>query len=58
MGYAFENTPWYLLPRGEQIAIAIMNAQIRDGFLTLQERDALSWALAVPDGAVAVTCPA
>jgi hypothetical protein len=38
MGYAFENTPWHELPSSEQESILIMQAQIRDGSPTLQER--------------------
>jgi hypothetical protein len=45
MGYAFENTPWHLVPWEEQVSIAIMNAQIRDNYPTLDERWAASFAL-------------
>lgn len=38
MGYAFENTPWDLVPDSEKLGFAIMDAQIRDGSLTLAER--------------------
>lgn len=37
MAYAFENTPWHELPLSEQIAIATMQAQIRDNQLTPAE---------------------
>jgi len=37
MAYAFENTPYYLIPTSEQCAIATMQAQIRDNALTLAE---------------------
>ena len=43
MSYAFENTPWYLVPEGERLSIAIMQAQVRDGMLTIDEIAALPY---------------
>lgn len=45
MGYAFENTPWHLVPDSEKLAFAVMDAQIRDSSLNPQERWAKEQAL-------------
>jgi sulfur relay (sulfurtransferase) DsrC/TusE family protein len=44
MGYAFENTPYYLLPDSERLAIWIMQAAIRDNALTPEEWMVCAWA--------------
>lgn len=46
MGYAFENTPWHLVPDSEKLSIWIMQAAIRDGQPTIQERYAAEFAKA------------
>ena len=37
MGYAFENIPWHEVPDEERFAIWVMQAKVRDSFLTFDE---------------------